>query len=53
MKPEDTITINADTIDLSNITIDYTGITGGYNGITYTDFSPKAGVQIKEGNLGE
>ena len=51
MKPEDTITINADTIDLSNITIDYTGITGGYNGITYTDFSPKAGVQIKEGNL--
>ena len=59
MKPEDSITITADTIDLSNIEIDHnalTGgynnaITGGYNGITYTDFSPKAGIQIKEGNL--
>lgn len=51
MKPDDTITITADTIDLSNIQIDYNALTGGYNGITYTDFGPKAGVQIKEGNL--
>jgi len=51
MKPEDTITITADTIDLDSFTIDHNALTGGYNGITYTDFSPKSGIQIKEGDL--
>ena len=51
MKPQDTFTITADTIDLTNIEIDHNALTGSYNGITYTDFHPKAGIQIKEGNL--